>query len=154
MSRDFFRTEWVDWTFRRGSSWNDFILDCADTTEGQYCCFVVWTLDRSPSCIPAVNSIWEILHRLAVFLEYYLFHGWLNGTKRSPQSAKNPSASVPSGLLSVPLFYFSQLYEGSISFCSLSLSEGTQYTCRPSLYWHESIDIFVYVLYNITVNDW
>lgn len=35
----------------------------------------------------------------------------------------------------------------------LSFSKGMQYTVSSSV-WHESLDNFVYVLYNITVNDW
>lgn len=117
MSLDFFRTEWVDWTFWRGSSWNDFILNCADTTEGQYCCFVVWTLDRSPSSIPAVNSIWEILHRLAVFLKYDLFHGWLSFPEETEPNGV-PKVQKTHLLLSPRVFYPSHY------FTSLSSTKG------------------------------
>lgn len=140
-----------------GSSWNEFISDCADTTRGQYCCFTLWTLDSS---IPAVNSIWELFHRFALFPEYrwisFIEPSWGNGTKRVPKVQKRSPHLLlaPCGPLSVLFIWLLRSTKGSISLCSLSPSEGMQYTVGPQFIWHESLDIFVYVLYNITVNDW
>lgn len=79
----------------------------------------------------------------------------------SPKSAKKPHLLLPplppllsSGLLSVLFFlsYFSQLSKGSISFCSLSLSEGMQYTVGPQFI-DMNLLTFLCMYYNITVND-
>lgn len=67
-----------------------------------------------------------------------------NGTEGVPKVQKK-HLLLPLGSSLRP-FYFISL--SSAKGGSLSLSEGMQYTVSPQF-----IDIFVYVLYDITVND-
>lgn len=166
----FCRTEWGGGTFRRGKQLERFFSissrDFADATWDQYSRFTAWTLD-SRCCIPAVNSIWEgfsffvfSFHRFArfprIFCGWRSFHeemGANKSQKRTPQAPfPPPFAPPPPGLLSV-LFIWLLSALRRVDLFALFLSLRDAIHCWPSV-WHESIDIFVYVLYNITVNDW
>lgn len=154
MNSDMLKGKRLEW-FHRGLCWHYM--------RSILWLFLVWTLDCSPSTIPAVVTVfWDPLSCLTVseisclFFYFYFFSyimgDWIFGRKwnqTSPKSAKNPSASVSLGL-SVLLFYYFPLREGFFFFF---FSWGNAIQDWPSV-WHESIDIFVYAFYNITVNDW
>lgn len=159
---------WIElWTFWRGSSWNDFILDCARHYMRSilllYCVDVGLQSLQHSSCkqyLGVISPLSSVFLNIVSFTDDRAFSRKWNQT--SPKSAKKPHLLLPplppllsSGLLSVLFFlsYFSQLSKGSISFCSLSLSEGMQYTVGPQFI-DMNLLTFLCMYYNITVNDW
>ena len=134
-------------TFGRRASWNDLIWDWHYMRSIP----LLYFLDIGPQSVLHSNCkryLGVILYFR--FLNIIFFHGWLSFLKemelKESQKCKKNICFCPLGLLSV-LFYFISL--SSAKGGSLSLSEGMQYTVSPQF-----IDIFVYVLYDITVNDW
>lgn len=159
---------WIElWTFWRGSSWNDFILDCARHYMRSilllYCVDVGLQSLQHSSCkqyLGVISPLSSVFLNIVSFTDDRAFSRKWNQT--SPKSAKKPHLLLPplppllsSGLLSVLFFlsYFSHLSKGSISFCSLSLSEGMQYTVGPQFI-DMNLLTFLCMYYNITVNDW
>lgn len=100
------------------------------------------------TAVPLAFQLYTVFGRYSIaylcFLNItFLMDDWAvlrKWNQTSPKSAKNPSASAPSGLLSVLLFDFSQIYEGSISFCSLFLHVRECNTLSALsltwIYWH------------------
>lgn len=115
---------------------------------------------QSPTfSIPAVNSIWELFHRLALFPKRRLFHGRLSRLEETEpnesqmcKKKKTPHLFLPPPVFSPSsLFDFSQIYEGSIFFffCSFSLW-GNAIHCRPSDYWHGFVCMYYIILLLMT----
>lgn len=152
---------WIElWTFWRGSSWNDFILDCARHYMRSilllYCVDVGLQSLQHSSCkqyLGVISPLSSVFLNIVSFTDDRAFSRKWNQT--SPKSAKKtPSASAPpspSPLLGSsirPFFFvllFTALQRVDLFLLSFSL-RGNAIHCRPSVYWHESIDIFVYVL--------
>lgn len=115
---------------------------------------------QSPTfSIPAVNSIWELFHRLALFPKRRLFHGRLSRLEETEpnesqmcKKKKHPTCFCPLQSSLRPLYLTSLRSTKGRSFfffCSFSLW-GNAIHCRPSDYWHGFVCMYYIILLLMT----